>query len=227
MLLIFDCDGVLVDSERLANATLAELMTSLGRPMTAEEAIGTFTGRSLSDVVALAESLLGRPIPTDIGERYGERLLARFRSELAPVAGVHAAIAALPYRKCVASSSTRERLALSLELTGLAPFFGQHVFSATQVARGKPAPDLFLLAARSVGETPSACLVVEDSVLGIQAALAAGMAVIGFAGASHATDDLAQCLAVAGASTVTRSMAELPAAVERLVSAKLETPPLK
>ena len=147
MLLIFDCDGVLVDSEQLANAALAELMTSLGYPMIAEEAIRIFTGRSLADVVTLAESLLGRPIPTDIGERYGERLLARFRSELEPVAGVHAAIAALPYRKCVASSSTRERLMLSLELTGLAPLFGQHVYSATQVARGKPAPDLFLFAA--------------------------------------------------------------------------------
>jgi HAD superfamily hydrolase (TIGR01509 family) len=224
MLLIFDCDGVLVDSERLANATLAELMTSLGHPMTAQEAIGTFTGRSLSDVVTLAESLLGRPIPADIGERYGERLLTRFRSELAPVAGARAAIAALPYRKCVASSSTRERLALSLELTGLAPLFGQHVYSATQVARGKPAPDLFLFAARSVGETPSACIVIEDSVLGIEAALAAGMAMIGFAGASHATDDLAQCLAAAGASTVIRSMAELPAAVERLAGGNSRIP---
>jgi HAD superfamily hydrolase (TIGR01509 family) len=216
MLLIFDCDGVLVDSEQLANATLAELMTSLGYPMTAEEALRTFTGRSLSDVVTLAESLLGRSIPADMGERYGERLLARFRSELAPVTGVRAAIAALPYRKCVASSSTRERLMLSLELTGLAPLFGQHVYSATQVAQGKPAPDLFLFAAQSVGEMPSACVVIEDSVLGVQAALAAGMAVIGFAGASHATDDLAQRLAAAGASTVVRSMTELPPEVERL-----------
>jgi HAD superfamily hydrolase (TIGR01509 family) len=216
MLLIFDCDGVLVDSERLANATLAEMMTSLGYPMTTEQAIRTFTGRSLADVVALAESLLGSPIPTAIGEQYGERLLARFRSELAPVAGVRAAIAALPYRKCVASSSTRERLALSLEVTGLAPLFGQHVYSATQVARGKPAPDLFLFAAQSAGETPSACIVIEDSVLGIQAALAAGMGAIGFAGASHATDDLAQSLAAAGASIVISSMAELPEAVERL-----------
>jgi HAD superfamily hydrolase (TIGR01509 family) len=216
MLLIFDCDGVLVDSERLANATLAEMMTSLGCPMTTEEAIRAFTGRSLADVVALAESLLGRPIPATIGKQYGERLLARFHSELAPVAGVRAAIAALPYRKCVASSSTRERLALSLELTGLAPLFGQHVYSATQVARGKPAPDLFLFAAQSTGETPSACIVIEDSVLGIQAALAAGMGAIGFAGASHATDDLAQSLAAAGAATVISSMAELPEAVERL-----------
>jgi HAD superfamily hydrolase (TIGR01509 family) len=216
MLLIFDCDGVLVDSEQLANATLAEMMTSLGYPMSTEQAIRTFTGRSLADVVALAESLLGSPIPTAIGEQYGERLLARFRSELAPVAGVRAAIAALPYRKCVASSSTRARLALSLELTGLAPLFGQDVYSATQVARSKPAPDLFLLAARSTGETPSACIVIEDSVLGIQAALAAGMGAIGFAGASHATDDLAQSLAAAGASIVISSMAELPEAVERL-----------
>jgi HAD superfamily hydrolase (TIGR01509 family) len=219
MLLIFDCDGVLVDSEQLANSTLAELMTSLGHPMTAEQAIRTFTGRSLADVVALAESLLGRRIPGDVGERFGERLLARFRSELAPVAGVRAAIAALPYRKCVASSSTCERLALSLELTGLAPLFGQHVYSATQVARGKPAPDLFLFASQSMDETPSDCIVIEDSVLGIEAARAAGMTAIGFVGASHANDDLARCLAAAGASIVIHSMAELPAAVERLATA--------
>jgi HAD superfamily hydrolase (TIGR01509 family) len=219
MLVIFDCDGVLVDSEQLANATLAELMTSLGYPISAEEAIRTFTGRSLADVVTLAENLLGRPIPADIGERYGQRLLARFRSELAPVAGVHAAIAALPYRRCVASSSTRERLLLSLELTGLAPLFGEHVYSATQVSRGKPAPDLFLFAARSEGEPPSNCIVIEDSLLGVEAARAAGMAVIGFTGASHASDNLAESLVTAGASSIIRSMAELPAAVERLASA--------
>jgi beta-phosphoglucomutase-like phosphatase (HAD superfamily) len=104
-----------------------------------------------------------------------------------------------------------------LEVTDLAPLFGQRVYSATQVARGKPAPDLFLFAAQSVGENPSACIVIEDSAAGIQAGRAAGMAVIGFAGASHATDDLAKCLAAAGASTVISSMADLPAAVEELV----------
>jgi HAD superfamily hydrolase (TIGR01509 family) len=217
MLLIFDCDGVLVDSEHLANAAVADLMTSLGHPMTTEEAIGAFAGRSLSDVVTLAESLLGRPIPEQIGERYGQRLLARFRRELKPIHGVREAIAALPYPRCVASSSSRARLMVCLEVTDLAPLFGQRVYSATQVARGKPAPDLFLFAAQSVGENPSACIVIEDSAAGIQAGRAAGMAVIGFAGASHATDDLAKCLAAAGASTVISSMADLPAAVQELV----------
>jgi HAD superfamily hydrolase (TIGR01509 family) len=215
-LLIFDCDGVLVDSELLANAALAELMSVLGHPMTTQQAVDTFAGRRLSDVLARAEALLARPIPADLGEQAGALMLARFRRELKAVAGVREAIAALPYPRCVASSSTRERLALSLDVTGLAPLFGANMFSADQVAHGKPAPDLFLFAAQSLGAAPAGCVVIEDSPLGIQAALAAGMTTIGFAGASHATDQLAKKLAQAGAEIVVRAMSDLPAAVERL-----------
>src|SRR2546423_9152604 len=117
MLLIFDCDGVLVDSEHLANASLAEMMTELGHAMTTEQAIRTFCGRSLRDVLDLIEKLLERPLPRDVGERYAEILRERFRRDLKPVAGVIEAIAALPYPRCVASSSTPERLKLSLEVT--------------------------------------------------------------------------------------------------------------
>lgn len=219
-LLIFDCDGVLVDSELLANAALAELMSALGHPMTTQQAIETFAGRSLRDVLASADALLGRPIPADMGEQAGRRLLARFRRELKPVAGAREAIAALPYARCVASSSTRERLALSLEVTGLAPLFGSNVFSADQVARGKPAPDLFLFAARTLNAPPAHCIVIEDSPLGIEAARAAGMRAVGFAGASHATEQLAEQLAQAGAESVVRAMTNLPPAVRRLAEAR-------
>ena len=216
-LLIFDCDGVLVDSERLACSALAELMTTLGHAMTTEEAVLAFAGSSLNDVLARAEELLSGPIPQRMGEQTATQLLARLRVQLMAVTGVKEAIAALPYRRCVASSSGPERLSLSLEVSGLSPVFGNDVFSAAQVANGKPAPDLFLLAARCFETDPSNCIVIEDSVLGIEAAQAAGMAAIGFAGASHAGDELARRLAAAGAETVIRSMAELPMAVRGLI----------
>jgi HAD superfamily hydrolase (TIGR01509 family) len=216
-LLIFDCDGVLVDSEHLACAALADLMTALGHAMTAEDAMLAFAGRSLKDVLARAEELLSRPIPRDMGERAALELMARFRRELKAVAGVKDAIAALPYRRCVASSSAPDRLMLSLEVTGLSRLFGDNVFSAVEVANGKPAPDLFLLAAQRIGVEPASCIVIEDSVLGVKAARTAGMAVIGFAGGSHANQDLAERLAAAGAEPVIHSMARLPAAVEQWV----------
>ena len=216
-LLIFDCDGVLVDSEHLACAALAEVMTTLGHSMTADEAMLAFAGRRLKDVLARAERLLSRPIPEDLGEQAAVQLMARFRRELQAVAGVKEAIAALPYPRCVASSSDPGRLTLSLDVTGLSALFGNNVFSAVEVANGKPAPDLFLLAARRLGEDPSSCIVIEDSVLGVEAAGAAGMAAIGFAGASHANQGLAERLAAAGAEPVIHSMANLPAAVEQVV----------
>jgi HAD superfamily hydrolase (TIGR01509 family) len=176
-----------------------------------------FAGRSLKDVLARAERLLSRPIPKDLGEQAAVQLMARFRRELQAVAGVKEAIAALPYRRCVASSSDPGRLTLSLDVTGLSALFGINVFSAVEVANGKPAPDLFLLAARRLGEDPSSCIVIEDSVLGVEAAGAAGMAAIGFAGASHANRGLAERLVAAGAEPVIDSMANLPAAVEQVV----------
>jgi HAD superfamily hydrolase (TIGR01509 family) len=215
-LLIFDCDGVLVDSELLAHAAIAELMGELGRPMTMQEALTIFAGKRLRDALAAAEAWLSKPVPPDLAARAGQQLLATFRRELKPVDGVRQAIEALPYARCVASSSTRERIAVSLEATGLAPLFGSNLFSADQVAHGKPAPDLFLLAARTLGAPSAHCLVVEDSPLGIQAARAAGMRAVGFAGASHATAQLAEQLAQAGAEIVVRAMSDLPAAVERL-----------
>jgi HAD superfamily hydrolase (TIGR01509 family) len=222
-LIIFDCDGVLVDSEIIAHTLLAQMMTDLGHPMTTAEAVQKFAGRSLADTLSLIEAGLGRSIPDDLGQRYGRLLLERLRHDLKPIAGVKAAVAALPYPRCVASSSSLERIRLSLEATGLASLFGANIFSATQVAHGKPAPDLYLFASRRMGIAPEYCMVVEDSALGVTAGGAAGMKVIGFTGAAHATPDAAQRLAAAGACSVISSMVDLPATVERSMS-NAETP---
>src|SRR5215471_13478557 len=168
-LLIFDCDGVLVDSEVIALETLREMLASLGRPMTMDEVDREFTGGSLADTVATAGRLLGRPLPADVGQKFGQRLLDRLRLELKPMPGVRDAILALPYRRCVASSSSPDRLHLSLDVTGLAPLFDRNVFSAVQVARGKPAPDLYLFAARSMRAAPEQCIVIEDTPRGVTA----------------------------------------------------------
>ena len=150
-LLIFDCDGVLVDSELLANEALAELMSALGHPMTTHQALNIFSGRRLRDVLESAEALLSFPMPANLGAAAGQQLFERFRRELQPVKGVREALDMLPYPRCVASSSARERLDLSIEVTGLKGLFGDNVFSADQVEHGKPAPDLYLFAARSLG----------------------------------------------------------------------------
>src|SRR5262245_15073485 len=215
-LLIFDCDGVLVDSELLANEALAELMSVLGHPMTTQQALNIFSGLRLRDVLKSAEALLSFPVPGDLGAAAGRRLFERFRRELQPVKGVREALELLPYPRCVASSSARERLDLSIEVTGLKGLFGDNVFSADQVEHGKPAPDLYLFAARSLGVMPANCIVIEDSTLGVQTAASAGMKTIGFAGASHATVELAQRLGMAGADIVIAAMSDLPAAIDRL-----------
>jgi HAD superfamily hydrolase (TIGR01509 family) len=215
-LLIFDCDGVLVDSEVLAHQALLDMLIPLGLTMTLAESFRVFAGRSLKDAVVLIEQRIGRAIPDDIGQRHRDMLFDRFRALLRSVTGVEDAIRALPYPRCAASSSSPDRLHLALDVTGLAPLFGAHVFSATQVENGKPAPDLFLLAAHTMGVEPIHCVVIEDSTLGVQAGLAAGMRVIGFAGASHATEELARRLAAAGAHRVIRAMNDLPACVDAL-----------
>jgi HAD superfamily hydrolase (TIGR01509 family) len=215
-LLIFDCDGVLVDSEIIALDALAKLLTGLGLPMTVVECRQRFMGKSVKDVLAEIERLLGRPLPADWGQDANAALLARLATELQAVEGVAAVLNQLAYPRCVASSSPPERIHLSLAASGLAAYFGDHVFSAADVENGKPAPDLFLFAARQCGAAPSQSIVIEDSPTGIQAAQRAGMKSIGFAGASHADDELAAALAAAGADTVIGRMAGLPQVIESL-----------
>ena len=131
--------------------------------MSLHEAYGVFAGRSLHDTLGVIERQIGRALPEDFLPRSRDLLFERFRAALQPVAGVKDAIAALPCRRCVASSSAPDRLHLALDVTGLASLFDEHVFSATQVAHGKPAPDLFLLAARTMNAAPAHCIVIEDS----------------------------------------------------------------
>jgi HAD superfamily hydrolase (TIGR01509 family) len=216
MLLIFDCDGVLVDSEALACTVDADILTGLGFPYSAEEIIAQFVGVSLKDMTARIEAEHGRRLPEDFSERLNRTLFARFEESLQPIPGVRDAILALPHPRCVASSSAPERIALSLRVTGLADLF-TNVFSATEVARGKPAPDLFLHAAAQMGASPEECLVIEDSSAGIRAARAAGMRVIGFTGGGHCGPTHADKLRAAGAPIVLERMADLPEAVGRFV----------
>ena len=180
-LIIFDNDGVLVDSEPVANQVLASLLTEYGFRCTPEESIATFMGHSMPQVRAMVEERLGRPVPADLEARYIEQLFPTFERSLRPIPGIEDALRAIDQTVCVASSGTHERIRLTLGTTGLWDRFGGRVFSAQDVARGKPAPDLFLHAAASLGVDPRRCAVVEDSPAGVTAANAAGMTSFGFA----------------------------------------------
>jgi HAD superfamily hydrolase (TIGR01509 family) len=216
MLLIFDCDGTLVDSEFIALEVLSDVMGELGRPMSVAGCLDAFMGRHNADILREIERLIGRALPPDAGKQMRERMRTRLRAELQPVAGIAGVLERLEGPRCVASSSSLPRIAESLEITGLAGYFGPHVFSASQVENGKPAPDLFLFAAAQMGVLPHGCIVIEDSVAGVTAGVAAGMAVIGFTGASHADEHHTQRLEAAGAKLVIAAMAGLPGAIERL-----------
>ncbi|WP_026310408.1 HAD family hydrolase [Neomegalonema perideroedes] len=214
--LIFDCDGVLVDSEPLAVDEVQAMFAKLGVPLSEDRIYRDFLGRSASVIVEMAARELGLDVARETAA-CDENLLRRFRRELRPVPGVAQAIAALEGPRAVASSSAPDRLALSLALTGLAPLFGPHVYSASQVRKGKPAPDLFLFAAQKLGADPAACVVVEDSPAGVMAARAAGMRVVGFLGGGHAAPArLAERLAALKPDALIERAEELPDALTRL-----------
>ncbi|MBM7787489.1 HAD family hydrolase [Tenggerimyces flavus] len=185
-LVIWDNDGVLVDSEPIANRILAELLTESGWPTTYEDSLREYMGGSMKLVREVVEPKLGRPLPADLEDRYHEQLFLRMRTELLAVEGVREALDELDLPVCVASSGAHARIELALKKTGLYEKFAGHIFSADDVERGKPNPDLFLHAAREMGVAPEHCVVVEDSPLGVTAARAAGMKVIGYAGMTPA-----------------------------------------
>jgi HAD superfamily hydrolase (TIGR01509 family) len=203
-LVIFDCDGVLVDSEPVANRVFADALHELGLDMTFEDVCREFTGLSMSRCVTLIEKRMGRPLPPGFVDDVQRRTFDEFRRDLQPVAGVVEALDRIDLPACVASSGELEKMRLTLGITGLLPRFEGKLYSAEQVARGKPAPDLFLFAARQMGLPPGGCAVVEDSVPGVLAARTAGMRALGYAGAGE--DDR---LRDAGAE-VFRDMAQLP-----------------
>ncbi len=208
-LVIFDCDGVLVDSEPIANRILAAALTNAGYACTVAQAVEKFVGRSLPNIITDVETELGRLLPAHFAESLQADTFDAFRRELKPVPGVAAALDRITLRKCVASSGAPEKIRLSLSLTGLDSQFGNSLFSALQVSRGKPHPDLFLFAARSMDTPAAACVVVEDSTPGVQAARAAGMRVLGYRGGDHVGPNHGDRLAAHGAEVFAR-MADLP-----------------
>ena len=209
-LIVFDFDGVIADSEVLANAVLAEFVTELGVPMTVDDSLRTFMGKRLVDVLESIRTMTGRPLAPDAAADFMRRTLARFRTHLKPISGVREYLASVDgVARCIASSSSPERLAVCLDVIGLASRFGAHVYSASMVARGKPHPDLFLYSAEQCGVAPADAIVIEDSEGGVRAGIAAGMTTIGFLGASHIRDGDEERLRHAGAHHIARTYGDV------------------
>ena len=209
-LLILDCDGVLIDSERLGVKLEVVALRELGWPLSEAEVIARFTGRSDRENRETIEAHLGRKLPAGWAEQLEQRYRRAFAGELAPVDGVVEALDRISIPTCVASSGTHEHLRYALGLTGLYDRFAGRIFSADDVAHGKPAPDLFLHAADQMRVEPPACVVVEDSRPGVEAARAAGMRVLAFAGG------LTRAEILDGPGTIVfDDMRELPALLER------------
>ena len=201
-LVIFDCDGVLVDSEGIASRVLARELTALGHALSAEECLRRFTGMSLPSIFQSVEKDWGRPLPVDFAERLRRADDAAFAAELTEVAGAKQLLSRLSLKKCVASSGSLEKTRANLGRVGLLEFLEPHLFSAAMVDRGKPAPDLFLFAAGRMGAVPHRSIVIEDSEAGVEAGRAAGMFVAGFAGASHCSTGYGDRLRARGADVV-------------------------
>jgi HAD superfamily hydrolase (TIGR01509 family) len=214
-LVIFDCDGVLVDSEPLSIRVLVDGLATIGYAIDEATAYERFLGRSLSAVQGMLRDELGFDLPTERLEAMRVTLFDRYRRELRAIPGVVEALDQLTIPYCVASSSLPERIRVSLEVTGLLPRFESHIFSATMVSRGKPAPDLFLHAAGQMGVPADACLVIEDSAPGIAAALNAGMRAFAFVGGSHARQPgYAEQLAVVKPELMFDDLLRLPDIIE-------------
>ena len=211
-LVIWDCDGVLIDSELLSVQADRECLAEDGIDLSAEEILDRYTGISMAGMLSDLEARFGRKL-RDFAARHRERLNRLFEAELRPIPGIAAVLDSLACRVCVASSATPERLQHALSLVGLYDRFHPHIFSAAHVARGKPAPDLFLHAAERMGVAPQRCIVIEDSLPGIVAAVAAGMPAIGFTGGSHCRPGHGARLAKAGAASVIDDMRGLAAAL--------------
>ena len=209
--IVFDCDGVLVDSEVIVIEIEAELLTDGGFPITADEIAERYVGLSYPDMMRGLEARFGRAVPASLGEALQDRAMQAFEGRLQPVDGIPELLSRHRGPRCVASSSNPQRIERSLALTGLDHHFDPaHLFSATMVAHGKPAPDLFLHAAEVLGTAPASCLVVEDSPSGVAAAIAAGMSVVGFVGGRHARPSLGRRLTEAGAPLVVDRAELLP-----------------
>lgn len=203
-LVIFDCDGVLVDSEGIAASVLVEEAGASGLYLTVPVAIELFRGEKMARCVAMIEARLGKTLPPEFVPRVRERMARAFTTELRAIDGVKDVLSTLSVATCVASSGPLEKIRLSLGVTGLREYFGERLFSSYEVGSWKPEPGLFLHAARVMGVAPEACIVVEDSVPGVKAGVAAGMRVVALAAGA-----LADRLAAEGGE-VFGHMRELP-----------------
>jgi len=209
-LVIFDCDGVLVDSEVISCRAHAETLTRHGYPITADQVLDRFLGMSDREARLTIESELGRALPADFETQMKQAALRYYAHDLRNIPHIGETIAAIDLPKCVASSGTPEKIRHGLEAAGLYHLLAPNIFSATQVRNGKPAPDLFLFAASQMVTAPGRCVVIEDSVPGITGARAAGMTVLGFHGGSHCRPGYGDTLRAAGAAATFDDMRRLP-----------------
>jgi HAD superfamily hydrolase (TIGR01509 family) len=216
-LVIFDCDGVLVDSEPISFSVLREMLADAGLTFSESWAYENFLGKSMASITAMIASEHNLTLDDGMLAAMRQRLYERFEAELEPVSGINALLADFPYGCCVASSSQLERIRLCLTKTRLIDYFEPNIFSASMVANGKPAPDLFLHAARTMGFAPENCIVIEDSPAGIRAAKAAGMTVFAFTGGSHAPiSNLRSLVESLKPSVIFDDMAALPGLIREL-----------
>jgi HAD superfamily hydrolase (TIGR01509 family) len=215
-LVIFDCDGVLVDSELISCRAHSQMLTRHGYPITADQVLDRFLGVSDREARLIVEAELGRSLPGDFETQVKQATLQFYEGDLHAISNVGEAIAAIGLKKCVASSGTPEKIRHGLTRAGLYDVLAPHIFSATQVKRGKPAPDLFLYAADRMQVPPERCLVIEDSIPGVTGALAAGMIVLGFHGGSHCRPGHSDTLRAAGATVTFDDMRQLPGLIGRI-----------
>lgn len=217
-LVIFDCDGVLVDSEIISCRACADVFTRHGYPISADAVHDRFLGRSSVAMRREVEAEIGRPLSDTFDTDLLDELVRAFAVDLQAMPNLGQALDAISQRICVASSGPPEKIHASLSRVGFYGRFAPHVFSARQVAHGKPAPDLFLYAAAQMQMAPAKCLVIEDSIAGVKAGVAAGMTVFGFTGGSHCRSGHAELLRAQGATAVFDDMAQLPDLIEKYAS---------
>jgi HAD superfamily hydrolase (TIGR01509 family) len=215
-LVIFDCDGVLVDSEPIINRVHAAVLNEFGFSVTPESLVERFCGMPDAEMLPIIEREHGRLLLEDYGARVAALIARASATELVAIPGVREVIDRLNLPFCVASSGVPDQIRSSLQIVGLLSRFEPNIFSATMLARGKPAPDLFLHAAHSMQTAPAHCLVIEDSVAGVEAAVAAGMPVIGFCGGGHCPADHDAVLRKHGAAVTIQKMEKLPATIAKI-----------
>jgi HAD superfamily hydrolase (TIGR01509 family) len=217
-LVIFDCDGVLVDSEVISCRAHADVLSRHGYPITSDQVFERFLGRSTRQANIEIETELGRKLPEAYHGDLQDELFRAFEADLEAIRGIRDVLDVINQRVCVASSGSHQRMRVSLGSTGLYERLAPNIFSASQVKNGKPAPDLFLFAANEMGVPPERCVVIEDSLAGIAGARAAGMTVFGFHGGSHCREGHAETLHRAGADLLFADMHQLPELVRRVAA---------